>query len=472
MADITITGTALGTPLESLLMADSIEPGSDPSYALCKTIYLYHPLGGKMVDGPIRMAQSQPRTITVPNSPEEQVRDAFVRAWSDIKADEIIAGAMSLARIYGASALVCGVKDKPTDEPLTPEEIAKGELYFNMMDPLNTAGSLVLNQDPNAPDFQKPTIVSSQGQAYHPSRAVVTFHERPIYIAYSGSAFGYVGRSVFQRALFPLKTFVQTMKTDDLVTFKAGVLVAKMKPAGSIVDKLMTKAAALKRALLQEAKTGNVLSITPEEEIETLNMMNVDNAATMARRNVLENIAAAADMPAKLLNSETFAEGFGEGTEDAKHVARYVEDVRKQMAALYHFMDVVVQYRAWTPEFYATIQEKFPAEYGGVQYKTAFFEWSNSFNAEWPSLLIEPESEQAKTEDVKLKAIIAVIEVLLPNTDPDNKARLIQWAADNINENKVMFSNPLELDWAALADYVPPEPVDEPGEPKPFAGAA
>ena len=472
MADITITGTALGTPLESLLMADSIEPGSDPSYALCKTIYLYHPLGGKMVDGPIRMAQSQPRTITVPNSPEEQVRDAFVRAWSDIKADEIIAGAMSLARIYGASALVCGVKDKPTDEPLTPEEIAKGELYFNMMDPLNTAGSLVLNQDPNAPDFQKPTIVSSQGQAYHPSRAVVTFHERPIYIAYSGSAFGYVGRSVFQRALFPLKTFVQTMKTDDLVTFKAGVLVAKMKPAGSIVDKLMTKAAAIKRAFLQEAKTGNVLSITPEEAVETLNMMNVDNAATMARRNVLENIAAAADMPAKLLNSETFAEGFGEGTEDAKHVARYVEDVRKQMAALYHFMDVVVQYRAWTPEFYATIQEKFPAEYGGVEYKTAFFEWSNSFNAEWPSLLIEPESEQAKTEDVKLKAIIAVIEVLLPNTDPDNKARLIQWAADNINENKVMFSNPLELDWAALADYVPPEPMAEPGEPNPFAGAA
>src|SRR5690348_13763055 len=107
-AELTVTGSTLGTPLEQLLMADSIEPGSDVSYQLCKLIYLYHPLGGKMVDGPIRMAQSQQRTITVPMSPEEQVRDQFLLEWKKLKADQYIAEAMSVARRYGAGALVCG----------------------------------------------------------------------------------------------------------------------------------------------------------------------------------------------------------------------------------------------------------------------------------------------------------------------------------------------------------------------------
>jgi len=33
---------------------------------------------------------------------------------------------------------------------------------------------------------------------------------------YTQAAFGFVGRSVYQRPLYPLKSFVQTMITDDL----------------------------------------------------------------------------------------------------------------------------------------------------------------------------------------------------------------------------------------------------------------
>jgi hypothetical protein len=47
------------------------------------------------------------------------------------------------------------------------------------------------------------------------------------------------------------------------------------------------------------------------------------------------------------------------------------------------------------------------------------------------------ELQQAKTDDVKLKAIIATIEVFGPMMDPENKATLLQWAQDNINENKI-----------------------------------
>ncbi len=194
--------------------------------------------------------------------------------------------------------------------------------------------------------------------------------------------------------------------------------------------------------------------------------MNTDGAMTTARKNILENIAVAAQMPAKLLNSETFAEGFGEGTEDAKHVARYVEREREGMQPLYDFFDKIVQYRAWNPEFYKTIQADYP-EYRDVPYTKAFFDWVNSFAAAWPSLLIEPESERIKVDDTKLKAIISMLGVLMPEMDPDNKGALVQWAADNFNDLKLLFQNPLELDIQALQAYVPPEPMTAPSGPKP-----
>ena len=78
---------------------------------------------------------------------------------------------------------------------------------------------------------------------------------------------------------------------------------------------------------------------------------------TTARKNILENIALSSDMPAKLLNNETFAEGFGEGTEDAKVVAQYIDRIRTKMQPLYDFFDRIVMYRAWNPDFYKTMKK-------------------------------------------------------------------------------------------------------------------
>ena len=150
MSELVISGTGLGTSLQALLMSDEIVPGSDPSYQLCKILYTYHPLGKKMVDGPIKKAQSQRREITVPNGPEERVREAFEEEWKALGADAIIANAMSLARIYGISSLVALTDGTPSDRPLNFKELYKADLAFNVLDPLNTAGSLVLVQDPNA----------------------------------------------------------------------------------------------------------------------------------------------------------------------------------------------------------------------------------------------------------------------------------------------------------------------------------
>jgi hypothetical protein len=463
-ASIGITGSTLGTPLDNLLMAPEIQPGSAPSYQLCKTIYLYHPLGAKMVEVPLNIAQSQRRDISIQNGPEDKIREAFEAEWEKMGADKHIYNVMRISRIYGIGAVVYGAVGVPTDRPLDLKKLGDLQLYFNVVDPLNTAGSLVLNQNPNSPDFQKHTSVSVAGQAYHRSRACVMLNEEPIYIEYTTSAFGFVGRSVYQRALFPLKSFVQSMITDDLVTKKAGLLVAMIKQLGSISDKVMQQLMGIKRNFLKQAVTGNVISVGHEDRVEAIDMTNTATGMTTARKNILDNIASSASMPAQLINNETMAEGFGEGTEDAKNIARYIDGIRKQMQPLYEFFDELVMYRAWSPDFYKAIQTEFP-EYANIPYVKAFYDWRNSFKAEWPSLLIEPESEQIKTDEIRMKSLVSVVQVLAPQVDPDNKGRVFQWFQDNLNSNKVLFKIALDLDIEALAQYEPPAPPGGEGSP-------
>lgn len=471
MSTIAISGSSINGSLQQLLMADEIIPGSDASYQICKTIYSYHPLGRKMVDSPVMVAQSQRRAISIANAPENRVREAFEAEWQRINADAYIAQVAGIARIYGVGSLVLGATGIAPDKEIPPEKMADLPLYFNVLDPLNTAGSLVLNQDPNAPDFQKHTIITSAGVAYHRSRTVVLMNERPLYIEYTTSAFGYVGRSVYQRALYPLKSFIQTMVTDDMISRKAGLIVAKLKAPGSIIDNAMQRLAGMKRQLLKEAETNNVMSIDISEDIESLNLENIEGAGTFARTNILKNIATAADMPAKMLENETMVQGFGEGTEDAKNLARFIDGIREWMNPLYRFFDEIVMRRAWNEDFYSIIQRDYP-EYEGVSYTDAFYRWKNSFKVEWPSLLRDPDSE-TKAEEVRQKALIAMMEVLLPHMDPDNRVRVIEWAIDNAGENRILFPQPLVLDAEALRDYEPPMEALQgaPTPPSPFSSA-
>ena len=302
MSEINVSpyGSAVGTALVSLLMCDDIQPGSQLGYETAKTIYLYHPLGRKMAEAPITMAQSQARVVTVQESPDE-VAEAFEAKWKEIGADKRIHNLMRLTRVYGVSTIFAGSKQTKSNEPLDMQKIWEQELYFNVLDPLNTAGSLVLNQDPTSPDFQKPIAISTNGQTCHPSRCVVMMNEEPIYISYTASGYGFVGRSVYLRALFALKSFVRSMIADDMILTKLGLLIAKQKSPGSVITKPMQLFAAMKRNLLKEAQTGNVLGITIEESIETLNMQNVEGAGSYARGNCLKNVATAA---AKTLSAD------------------------------------------------------------------------------------------------------------------------------------------------------------------------
>lgn len=468
-----IAVSRLGSDLTDLLLCDSIVPGSPASYQVCKTIYVSHPLGAKLAEVPINMAQSQEREIEVPGGPESRLIPAFNREWANmgvVGADTLIANTMRTARIYGIASIVVGDRRSSPSLPMDMATLHDADLFFNVLDPLNTSGSLVLDQDPNSPDFQKPHTLRVAGQTWHSSRACVMMNEQPIYIEWSNSAFGFVGRSVYQRALFPLKSFVQSLVTDDMVTKKVGLLIWKAKTPSSGVNQRMLSIFRWKRQNLQSGATGNVLTVGHEESVESLNFQNLEGAARLTRENILKNIAMAAGMPARLIDQETMASGLSDGTEDAKQIARYIDRLRIEMQPLYRFFDDIVMRRAWSPEFYKGLQKDY-SEYKKIPYETAFYQWRNAFTAKWPNLLVEPDSERAKTDEVRFKSAVALLEVMAPLMDPENKAAVVGWVADEVNSRRDLFSSPLVLDIDALAAYVPPTPMAEPTEPRPFSEA-
>jgi hypothetical protein len=473
-------GSALGTSLEQVLLARDIEPGSDLSYDTCKTIYLFHPLGAKMTETPIKMAQFLPREITVADAPDE-VAEEFTKQWILDKHDDNIAQTGTLARVYGIASIALLSKQQPDpSKPLDVKKLAADDISFNIFDPLNTSGSLVLSQNPNAIDYQKYQDIAVNGIRYHRSRTVTLMHEKPIYIAYTASSFGFVGRSVYQRALYPLKSYIQTMRADDMVARKVGLLVAIIKMGNSVANMVMAAMSSFKRTLLKIGQTDQVISMTEGEDVKSLDLTNIDGPLVTARKHIIENIASSGDMPAALLRHETFAEGFGEGSEDAIAVANYVDGIRKWLGPAYTFTDLVNQHRAWNDEFIASMKKKYSDRYGKMEVEEIFYSWKNNFKADWPSLIREPESESVGVADVKLKGMIAVVQVVEPILDPENKAELVQWFESNINAMGDMFSAPLSLDYEALKNYTPPvaeganggDIVGEPPKPaKPFSAS-
>ena len=282
--------SGLTTPLQQLLMSSEIQPGSPAGYQLCKTIYTSMAIGKKLCDAPIEMAQSQQRDVSVTAAPDKVVQ-AFLDQRKLLRVDRHIANLTSVSRRYGVGTVVVVVKgDAKPEQPLDLATLAKATVGFNVLDPLNTSGSVgVLSQDPNDIAFQNTADqVSVAGKAYHSSRTCVLVNEAAVYIDYSASAFGFTGRSVYQRALFPLKSFVQSMRTDDMVIRKAGVIIAKIKTAGSKVDEIMRGVLGQKRATAREATTEDVLSIGDEDSIESLNLQNLEGPYAMARRNVID----------------------------------------------------------------------------------------------------------------------------------------------------------------------------------------
>jgi len=439
-----------GSPLYQILNAQQLVPGEEPSYQVCKLLYVYHPLGKKIVDAPISKAMGKRRDIIITEDISERLVKRYNEIWDSMAIDDYIANTYRLSRIYGVGSVAVIPEDGNTDKPLSPDELRNSgtNLKFSVFDPLNTAGSMVGILDPNDPQFLKYSSIAVAGKQYAKSRAHIQLYEQPVYLSFTNSAFGYVGRSVFNRALYPLQSFLSSMITDNMVVLKSGVLVAKIRQPGSISDRIMHAANQFRLNLLKTAKTGNTIAVQPDEDVQSLDLHSLDYA--VPRKNILENIALSLDMPSSFLTNESLAQGFGEGSEDAKLIAGYIDDVRLDMQPLYDFFDNIVQHVAWSPEYFETLKSQDP-DYRKMSFEEFFSKARRSFRTKWPAALEPTKKELVLMQKEQYTSVLEVYNTLAPSLSGDNLARLVDWTTANLNEAQNLFPNRLELDAEEIA---------------------
>ncbi|OXI49280.1 hypothetical protein [Burkholderia aenigmatica] len=429
------------TQLYNNLVNEVIEPDTGLSYQLAKQIYLSHPMGQRVVDNVINLAFSQERTISgIP----EDAKKAFKAAWNAARADTAIKNVARHARIYGSSTLV-----------------DLGEGTFKVYDPLITAGSLVGNLDPLSRDFLSPNDPVVRDFKFTPQNSVVAFNGTQVYLAYSQSAFGYTGRSVFYNMLQPLAAFLISMEVDALVLKKSGVLISKTKPVGAAQNRFSMFWQRKKATDVKKALNGNVLAIETDEDINTLNMANTADAMTTARNNVISNIATALDAPAVILQNDVLTNGFGEGKEDSKVIAQFVERYRGEIEHLFEFITPKIQELAWTEEWYASFVMSNPA-YASIPFQSATNYWRNNFEYAWPNYLTEPDSEKVKREESSFNAYAKIYETLQAGIkNPETRRAIAQALIELTHEDsmKTLLPMPIDIEFAD-DDFVDPAPTD------------
>lgn len=452
-------------------LVERITPGYEPSYEDCKIMYVYHPLGARIIDAPIYLGFYRPRQITIDVGPQDELIAAFEAEWNrigEIGALRYIIQTIRLSAIYGIAALGAGVPDVPTDRPLTDKEWLSPDLYFQVFDSLNTAGSLTLSQDPSNPNFLKPRHFVVNNEVYHLNRGVVLQNEDPLYIQWTSSAFGFTGRSKYMRAMYPLASYVRMMVAHNKIAEKLALLITKVKSPGSIVDRVTDSFFRKKLQQIKVAATGNVASVDIDESIETLNMMNVDASGKFATDGIINDIASGAGMPGLLLTQDSLAQGFADGSEDAKQISSYIEAYRAQQEPIFRFFDRIVQRRAWTKEFWQAMRAKYPETMRGETYAASFQKWTGAFAPKWPSMVQQSDKEELEGQQKRFDSVVKLVEVFGSMiTEPQARADVIDWAAANINAQEKMFASPLILDTQAIADHAAALPEPTPRETPP-----
>ncbi|MBI0083573.1 MULTISPECIES: anti-CBASS protein Acb1 family protein [Commensalibacter] len=425
------------------------------SYGLCKSIYMYHPLGKRIIDLPIDLSIGQERIISVKHETKsDELIEQFIKVWNGYGFKNIIRRLATMSRLCGISALFLKVDGYNDHEPL-PVNTNWADLKITpiVYDAMNIAGSASNNQDLMSENFLKVEDVLRSGMALAKDRSFILSNGDPLYNEFSTSAFGFTGRSVYQNCIHLLKAWLYVNNADAMVAKKCGLIIAKENDVGTATE-LTSRSLGIKRELLRAGSTNDVLSVGASTTIESLNLQNIDGSLDMARNHILEDIANASDIPTIILGQQRFTQGFGEGSEDTKHVGRFIESIREWERGAYQFIDNFVMRMAWNFDYLKALNKengdifksKNDEEITIEQYWQVFYSLKQSFSYSFPSFLTESESQIAEGDQKKLEMIVDVYDRVFPKVEADMQATLTNWLIDSVNNLRSLNKIKLNVD--------------------------
>lgn len=374
------------------------------TYDECKDIYLHWPLGKRVITSLTNFALSAPRDITFADLPIECVK-TYESTLEAFKVLQVVKQAANYSRLYGMSAIFVAHKKIRPSKPLTYDDLNPNDISFNVLDPLNLAG-IQISQDPTNVNYQKITNIVVNGQTVHPTRILVLFNDMPLYLRWIPSTYSWGSPSVFENMKNLIKSWNRCVVALERMATKAGSIIVKHRDSGVVLNSIAAKAAEVTLDAIRDMQNDGIASLEKDANIELFNLSGVETVDAIIEQMNKLILLALADTPSNVLLDKNLAEGFAEGSEDAKVMTMAIDSFRERaLTPAYKFLDFYLLRICFRPEALEKLKDLYSNDLKEFDIATLKEKLLQGFDWQYGSLIPEKDSEKAQTLSTHLDAL-------------------------------------------------------------------
>lgn len=385
--------------------SDRVTLDSHPylSYDECKDIYLHWPLGKRVVTSLTNFALSAKRDISFNDLPIQCVK-LYEDTLDSFKVVQIVKQAGNYARMYGMSAIFVAHKKVKPNKPLSYDDLNPNDLSFNVLDPLNLAG-IQINQDPTSVAYQKVTKVIVNGQNVHPTRILILFNDIPLYLRWIPSTYSWGSPSVFENMKSLIKSWNRCVIALERMATKAGSIIVKHRDS-AVLNSITVRAAEATLDQIRNMQNDGIASLEKDASIELFNLTGCDVVDSIIEQMNKLILLALADTPSNILLDKNLAEGFAEGSEDAKVMTMAIDSFRERsLTPAYKFLDFYLLRTCFRQNTISQLKADFHNDLKTVDSSSLKEKILQGYSWEYGSLIPEKDSEKAQTLSTHLDTL-------------------------------------------------------------------
>lgn len=381
----------------------------DLTYAECRDIYRYWPLGKRIANALPTFAMSAQRQFVVKEAPEAVNEKLFEMA-SEMEIDLMVKRCAVYTRIYGLASIFAASTNESLGA-LTYQEIQESDIIFNVLDPLSMGGSVQVDNNPLSPTFGKPIHLIIQGRVINPARACIVYNDNPLYLKFNPSSFSFSGPSIYQNMTLLIRSWNRCVIAMQRLATKAAAMVKTTKETANITG-FNIRAVQHNLELIRSMENDGIASIRTGDTLEFFNLTGVQEIDSIINQVNTSLMMALSDTPSGILLDKNLSVGLNDGSEDMKAILMAVEAFRLAvLKPLYNFTDKYLCYKAFSPEFVAEMKEEYPDLYRDMKEKDILETWMRNYSFEWGELYPQSENEKADTQSKVLDNLSKIKEL-------------------------------------------------------------
>lgn len=438
-------GGSAGTSAANSGFGDSIYNNSellgiykDLSYAECKDIYRYWPLGKRIASALPNFAMSADRIISFDGHPPE-IKEKFESTLKEYYIDRAIRQAAIYMRVYGMAGMFIAHKKGP-NAILTRKDLDREKIALNILDPL-CMNSMWVEQDPTKTDYLRVHIPTLWGKKYNKKRLCIIYNDIPLYYKFNPSSFSFSGASVYQNMTLLIQSWNRCIVALQRMATKAGSIVKSTKEVAA-AHGISIEALERNLEMIRNMQNDGIAQIQNGETLEFFQLTGIQEVDAIVQAINTALMMALNDTPSGILLDKNLSVGLNDGTEDMKAILMSVNHFRENtLRPLYEFVDKYMLYSAFDNDFIKEIAKEYPEVYSGKNPNLIFEEIFESYKWEWGELYPLNEKEQLETNSMKLDIYEKVKNLGATQKDIEEELN-----AEKIFKTEITLEEPVKLD--------------------------